>query len=112
MLVVTWIMVGLVFISALVTLLWSLKSTSKYRVFVNKSYLSRELYYPQYKGWFLWHNIGQHEFSGTIMCKAGGNDFGSKNNYVYHMSTAKTVIKEFKAYLESCSSYTFVEEVD
>jgi len=75
----------------------------KFRILEVKPSFQRERYYPQYKSWLFWKNIGEHYFRETIYSKT--QFYYKFDSYVYDMEEANKIVKEFKLYIEEKERY-------
>lgn len=66
----------------------------------------RPLFYPQYKTFWKWKSVGDHEFTGSIFNQI--RTFTEDTPYTFHLSDAEKVIADFKKYIESNKSYVRV----
>jgi hypothetical protein len=81
----------------------------RFRVKEVKDDIYRPFFYPQYRTFWGWRNIGEHEFVHSVFSHS--KKLTEYEPYVYYLNEAEEIIEEFKKYLKDHESYVAIHEI-
>lgn len=87
----------------------------KYRIIEIKYPGKREFYYPQYKKFLFWRNIGNnYKFINSNFNRDKNSDefdIDSDKPYVYYKNEAEEIIEKFKKFYTASFTYTKIYNI-
>ncbi len=81
----------------------------KFRIKEVKDGIFKPLFYPQFKTFLFWYNIGNESFTESVYCK--NDDFNCVNPNVDTYAEANDIIQCYKKYLIDYGSYETIHDV-